>query len=151
MDLILWRHAEAEEGKPDLERELTAKGRKQAARVAEWLQQRLPAQYSVIASPAARAQQTAQALGTRFKTAKQMAPGASVSSLLEAAQWPDQKGTVILVGHQPDLGRAAAYLVSGSQSESWSVKKGGLWWLSNRLRDDENQVVVRAVISPDLL
>ena len=151
MDLILWRHAEAEEGNADLERELTAKGRKQAARVAEWLQQRLPAQYSVIASPAARAQQTAQALGARFKTAKQMAPGAAVSSLLEAAQWPDQKGTVILVGHQPDLGRAAAYLVSGSQSESWSVKKGGLWWLSNRLRDDENQVVVRAVISPDLL
>mgnify|MGYP003693557069 CR=1 FL=1 len=26
MDLILWRHAEAEDGSPDLARELTAKG-----------------------------------------------------------------------------------------------------------------------------
>ena len=151
MDLILWRHAEAEEGKADLERELTAKGRKQAARVAEWLQQRLPAQYAVIASPAARAQQTAQALGGRFKTEKTIAPGASVSALLQAAQWPDHKGTVILVGHQPDLGQAAAFLVAGSKTESWSLKKGGLWWITNRIRDDENQVVVRAVVSPDLL
>jgi len=151
MDLILWRHAEAEEGKADLERELTAKGRKQAQRVAEWLQQRLPAQYALVSSPAARAQQTAQALATRFKVAKQVAPGASVAHLLEAAQWPEQKGTVILVGHQPDLGRVAAFLVSGTQSGAWSVKKGGLWWLSNRIREEANQVVVRAVVSPDLL
>ena len=151
MDLILWRHAEAEEGKADLERELTPKGRKQAARVAEWLLQRLPTHYAVIASPAARAQQTAEALGARVKTAKDIAPGASVAKLLEAAQWPEHKGTVILVGHQPDLGRAAAYLVSGSQAESWSLKKGALWWLSSRTRDDESQVVVRAVVSPDLL
>ena len=150
MDLILWRHAEAEEGKADLERELTAKGRKQAERVAEWLQQRLPAQYALISSPAARAQQTARALAPRFKVAAHIPPGASVAHLLEAAQWPDQRGVVILVGHQPDLGRAAAFLVSG-QHASWSVKKGGLWWLTNRIRDEENQVVVRAVVSPDLL
>jgi len=44
MDLILWRHAEAEDagGKPDLERNLTRHGRKQAARMAEWLKPRLP-------------------------------------------------------------------------------------------------------------
>ena len=40
MDLILWRHAEAEEaddGRPDLERKLTARGERQATRVALWL------------------------------------------------------------------------------------------------------------------
>ena len=42
MELILWRHAEAEPGEPDLGRKLTAKGEKQARRVAEWLQTRLP-------------------------------------------------------------------------------------------------------------
>jgi phosphohistidine phosphatase len=154
MDLILWRHAEAEDGKPDLQRELTPKGRKQAQRVAEWLQQRLPASYVLIASPAARARQTAEALATKFRTDPSIAPGASVAKLLQAAQWPDHKGLVILVGHQPDLGRAAAHLVGahppGGQ-ESWSLKKGGLWWLSNRVRDEEDQVVVRAVASPDLL
>ena len=36
MDLILWRHAEAEDGANDLARELTQKGHKQAARVADY-------------------------------------------------------------------------------------------------------------------
>ena len=150
MDLILWRHADAEDGADDLARELTAKGRKQAARVAEWLQQRLPDGYALVASPAARAQQTAQALGRRIRTERNLAPGASVAALLKAAGWPDNGGTVVLVGHQPDLGRAAAHLVAGSHA-GWSIKKGGLWWLSNRQRDEESQVVVRAVVSPDLL
>ena len=149
MDLILWRHAEAEDGANDLARELTAKGAKQAARVAEWLLQRLPSRFLVIASPAARAQQTAQALGVPVRTAREIAPGAAVSAIVGAAGWPDHKGTVVLVGHQPDLGQAAAFLTCGAQG--WvSIKKGGLWWLSDRARD-ENQVVVRAVVSPDLL
>jgi len=41
-------------------------------------------------------------------------------------------------------------LLSGAEAE-WSVKKGGLWWLSHRERDGSAQVVVRAVIAPDLL
>ena len=150
MDLILWRHADAEDGADDLARELTPRGRKQAARVAEWLQQRLPDGYALVASPAARAQQTAQALGRRIRTEPGLAPGASVAALLRAAGWPDHAGTVIVVGHQPDLGRVAAHLVAASHS-GWSIKKGGLWWLSNRQRDEASQVVVRAVVSPDLL
>ena len=151
MDLILWRHAEAEEGANDLARELTPKGQKQAARVAEWLLHRLPARFLLVASPAARAQQTAQALGIPAKTAKEIAPGASVSAILKAAGWPDYKGTVVLVGHQPDLGQAAAFLVAGSTGGGLSIKKGGLWWLSDRVREEATQVVVRAVVSPDLL
>jgi phosphohistidine phosphatase len=150
MDLILWRHAEAEEGSNDLERELTAKGHKQAARVAEWLLHRLPARFALISSPAVRAYQTAQTLGVAVKTAKDIAPGAAVSAILKAANWPDYKGTVVMVGHQPDLGHAAAFLVAGSKG-GVSIKKGGLWWLSNRVRDDEAQVVVRVVVSPELL
>ena len=150
MDLVLWRHAEAEEGGTDLARELTLKGQKQAARMAEWLLHRLPARFALISSPAARAQQTAQALGIPVKTAKDIAPGAAVSAILKAAGWPDYKGTVVMVGHQPDLGHAAAFLVSGSQG--WvSIRKGGLWWLTDRVRGEAAQVVVRAVVSPDLL
>jgi phosphohistidine phosphatase len=149
MDLILWRHAEAEEGENDLARELTAKGQKQAVRVAEWLLQRLPAKFTLISSPAARAQQTAEALGVPVKTVKDIAPGAAVSAILQAAGWPDHKGTVVLVGHQPDLGHAAAFLVTGAHSEV-SIKKGGLWWLNDRTREDGAKVVVRAVVSPDL-
>src|SRR4051812_27646336 len=101
MELILWRHAEAEDGTPDLERELTPKGREQAARVAAWLLARLPAGYTVIASPAARAQQTAAALKVPVKTLRQLAPGAKVAAIAQAAGWPGSAGTVIVVGHQP--------------------------------------------------
>ncbi|MGH8704682.1 MAG: phosphohistidine phosphatase SixA [Burkholderiales bacterium] len=150
MELILWRHADAEEGEPDRDRNLTSKGRKQAARVAEWLQGRLPSKFTVIASPARRARQTAEALKSRFKTSERLAPGAAVGEILELAGWPRRRGVVVLVGHQPDLGRVAAYLAAGAKAD-WSVKKGGLWWMVNRVRDRETQVVVRAVIAPDLI
>ncbi len=150
MDLILWRHAEAEDGAPDLERCLTQRGHKHAARMAEWLLQRLPAKFVVLASPARRAQETAQALGVAFKTIPGLAPGASVQAVLEAAAWPERKSAVVVVGHQPDLGRVALHLVSGAAGDG-AIKKGGLWWLTNRVRDDETQVVVRAVVAPDLI
>ena len=150
MDLILWRHADAAEGEPDLERKLTAKGRKQAVRVAKWLLARLPSRFTVLASPARRAQETAAALGVPFKTIEVLAPGAGIEEIVGAAGWPDAKKPVIVIGHQPDLGRAAAFVVSGARS-SWSIKKGGLWWLESRARDGEAQVVVRAVLAPDLL
>ena len=150
MDLILWRHADAAEGAPDLERKLTAKGRKQAARVARWLLARLPSRFTILASPARRAQETAAALGIPFKTVETLAPGAGIEEILGAAGWPDASKPVIVVGHQPDLGRAVAYVVAGARA-SWSVKKGGLWWVEARERGGERQVVVRAVLAPNLL
>ena len=150
MDLILWRHAEAEETQPDLARKLTVRGQKHAARTAEWLLQRLPSKFTVLASPAERTRQTALALGVPFKTVQSLSPGASVADVLKSAEWPQRKGAVIVVGHQPDLGRVAAYLLSG-KSNDWTIKKGGLWWLTNRVRNDEAQIVVRAVVGPDLL
>jgi phosphohistidine phosphatase len=149
MDLIIWRHAEAEDGAPDLERKLTAKGRKQAERVAQWLLQRLPARFALIASPAARALQTAEALGVPIKTDKTLAPGATPAALMKACGWPDYKSAAVIVGHQPDLGHMVAELL-GSRG-GFSIRKGGLWWISNRVRDEKDQVVVRAVVSPDLL
>ena len=151
MDLILWRHAEAEENaKDDLRRRLTSKGRKQAKRAAEWLLQRLPARFVLVASPALRAHQTAQALGVPIKTDDKLGPGASAKAIIEAVGWPDYKGAVVVVGHQPDLGRTAALLLSGKAAE-WSVKKGALWWLTSRERGGGLQVVVRAVLAPDFL
>ena len=150
MELILWRHAEAEDGVPDLQRELTSRGHKHAARVAAWLLQRLPAKFSVIASPAERTRQTAHALGVSFKTAAELLPGAPVDAVLRAVEWPERERAIVVVGHQPTLGQVAALLVSGAPAD-WTAKKGGLWWLTNRVRNDEAQVVVRAVVTPDLL
>ena len=143
MQLILWRHADAEDGADDLARKLTAKGRKQAEQVAAWLLKRLDT-FEVVASPAVRAQQTAEALGKKITTVKSLAPGASVSAILKAAGWPSGEETVVLVGHQPDLGNALAVLLTGEAAD-WRLQKGALWWIG------ENPPLVKAVVSPDLL
>jgi phosphohistidine phosphatase len=139
MDLILWRHADAEGGAPDWARELTPKGRAQAARVAAWLDEHLPEHYRLLASPAVRAQQTAQALRKDFETVNELASGASVEAILKVA---GMAGTVVVVGHQPELGRAIAYVLCGAERD-WGVEKGALWWLTGKS--------VKTVVSPDLL
>ena len=93
MDLILWRHAEAEPGEPDLGRRLTAKGVKQAERMGAWLERHLPDSARILVSPADRAQQTALGLKRKFKTVDELAPGASAAAVLAAANWPDSQGT----------------------------------------------------------
>ncbi|HSD42283.1 MAG TPA: histidine phosphatase family protein, partial [Burkholderiales bacterium] len=108
MDLILWRHAEAEDGGADAARALTARGRRQAKSLARWLRKRLPDGCRILVSPAVRAQQTAAALGLEFATEPRVDVGALASDVLAVAGWPDNGDAVLVVGHQPTLGRAAA-------------------------------------------
>lgn len=150
MELILWRHAEAEEGSPDSSRELTGKGRKQAERMAEWLRPRIPEHTRIIVSPAKRTQQTAAALISEFETLKDISPGASPRALLAAAGWPDAQGAVLVVGHQPTLGEVAALLMSGSP-QGWSLRKGAVWWFANNKRGLSAELLLRSVISPDMV
>ena len=142
MDLILWRHADAQDGADDMARRLTPKGEKQAAAMARWLRAHLPRDYTVLASPAVRAQQTAAALGANIITEKTLAPGATVAEIARAVE--NHEGLVIVVGHQPDLGRAAAHL-AGARGE-WHVDKGAVWWFAG-----SEPAHIKAVISPDLL
>jgi len=151
MDLILWRHAEAEDaaaGGDDLRRALTTDGEQQAERMAEWLDHRLARSTRILVSPALRCQQTAKALGRKFRTVPAIAPGASADELIAAAGWPDATDPVLVVGHQPTLGEAAALLLAGTP-QSWSVKKGAAWWLRHRVRSEDGQTVLYAVQSPD--
>ena len=153
MDLILWRHAEAfemREEHDDLDRALTPKGERQAQRIATWLNRQLPSSARVMASPARRAQQTAAALERKIKTVPALAPDGTVEGLLHAVRWPDAREPVLVVGHQPTLGLCAAYLLAG-QAQAWPVRKGALWWLRAREREGVLQVVLHAVVSPELV
>lgn len=147
MDLILWRHADAEDGVPDDGRRLTAKGCRQAKKMADWLSARLPAGWRVVSSPAARACETAAALAVDFSIEPALSTAANPRGLLKAAGWPGGEGAVVVVGHQPTLGEAAALALTG-QVQGWSVKKGAIWWIR---RDDDGAVAVRAVITPGAL
>lgn len=153
MDLLLWRHAEAHEAQPggdDLARTLTPRGEKQAARMAVWLDRQLPEGARILVSPARRTEQTALALGRKFKLREELGPGATVEQLLQAVQWPDGRGVTVVVGHQPVLGQTIARLLAIHGSEC-SVKKGAVWWLRHRLRDGISQTTLVSVQSPDVL
>ncbi|WP_444847478.1 SixA phosphatase family protein [Duganella caerulea] len=153
MDLILWRHAEAEEaqaGMADLERALTAKGQKQARRMGQWLDSQLPDSCRVLSSPALRTLQTAEALGRKFKIHSDLAPGADPSDILKAANWPANKDTVLVVGHQPTLGQAASLLLTGDDLE-WDIRKASAWWFAQRVPGDAMSVYLKAVMAADLV
>lgn len=168
MDLILWRHADAgnplDDAVADLQRPLSPKGAKHAVRMAEWLQRALPEQTRVVVSPALRCQQTARALGRKFRTRDALGPGGGVGALLALAGWPDRRTPVLVVGHQPTLGATAAWLMAGpgagvggeaaealepSGAPSWAMRKGAVWWLRRRERAGRPEVVLVAVRSPD--
>ena len=145
MDLILWRHAEAEAGSPDSARKLTEHGREQALRIAAWLKPRLPGNCEILVSPAVRAQQTVEALGVAFMTTPAVGTDAVATDVIAAVDWPARSRAILIVGHQPTLGRVAAMSVSGAQAD-WDIGKGALWWI----RHSGGETRLFAAIDPEL-
>lgn len=150
LDLILWRHAEAQDGTPDHARALTAKGSKQAEKMATFLRRHLPEQTRILVSPAVRTRQTVTALTTHFVLTPAISPGASAQAIFEATDWPHAEGTVLVVGHQPTLGEVAAHLLDSTQT-SLSIRKGAIWWFCLRQREGQLHVTLRMVVTPEFL
>lgn len=148
MELILWRHAEAEDGTPDRARALTKKGVKQAERVARWLNAHLEGDWRVLASPAKRALQTVEPLGREFEVNEAIGTDSNEDLLLHEVGWPAGDTGVIVVGHNPTFGAVAARLLGARHD--LVVKKGAAWWFSTRDRLGQGEVVLRAVVNPDL-
>jgi phosphohistidine phosphatase len=152
MELILWRHAEAEDanGKSDPERSLTKKGRKQAERVAAWLETRIDSDWRILVSPTKRTLQTVEPLDQAYEVSEAVGTGTSPNALLRATGWPDGKRNVLVVGHQPTLGEIAAELLD-IRDGGLSVRKGAIWWFASRSRDGGRETLLKAVLSPDLI
>jgi phosphohistidine phosphatase len=152
MNLILWRHAEAEDqAASDLARQLTGRGIKQAQAAAKWLKSRIDDDAVFLVSPATRTVQTMEAFGDRYRVVQELAPGAGAQTVLDVVEWPRGIAeTVVVVGHQPTLGRVAASLMTGHEAD-WTMKKAGIWWFQQRSRAGDDQIVLRAVAGPDLL
>lgn len=152
-EIIFWRHAEAhdaDEGQDDLERKLTVKGQRQAERVAFWLDRNLPQQCKVFVSQARRAQQTARCLPRRHKTSPELNPDARPEAVLAAVGWGSQSEPTVLIGHQPWIGECIHWLLMDAMAPM-AVRKGAVWWLQSRARDAGQEIIVRAVATPELL
>jgi len=147
MELIVWRHAEAEDSSPDAARKLTTKGEKQAQKMASWLKERIKKPVRILVSPVVRTQQTVTALSTKFEISTEVGIGSSAERILHAAGWPDAEGTVLVIGHQPTLGQVAATLLTGQESD-WKVEKGAVWWFSTSVEWGDPITALRAMITP---
>ena len=114
MRVYLCRHAKAAPGEPDEARELTGKGRRQAAELGERLAGLPEPPVVVLSSPLVRARQTAEAIasatGAPLELERRLAPGAAVDDLRDAVSGRD--GPVATVGHQPDCSEIA-FAVTG--------------------------------------
>lgn len=162
MDLILWRHAEADEltgiehlsesalALADMQRALTPRGEKQAARMAAWLDRQLPDGIRILCSPAKRCEQTVRPLSRKTKSRIELQPGAAPEALLDLVQWPVFSMPTLVVGHQPMLGRVAAQLLGIMEGEC-AIKKGAVWWLRSREKLGFRQTVLVTVQTPELL
>ena len=118
MELILWRHADAEPGDPDLARRLTSKGQKQAERMAAWLGPRLSG--AITPFP------IATTILLAFTHAQQGAPAAV--GFLRAflpAMWSFALFCFVLAWGVVGLGRDLAFLLA----LALSLGAQGLVWL----------------------
>ncbi len=150
-DIILWRHADAEPGLPDLERQLTRKGKKQAARMGAWLDQQLPETCKILCSPAQRALQTVEVLGRKYKVCESLAPDAGIERALETCH-AGQSKTLLIIGHQPTLGQLASLLLTG-EVQDWTLRKGSILWIAKRKEDDGDEMqpyYIKAALQPEM-
>ncbi|HQR46387.1 MAG TPA: phosphohistidine phosphatase SixA [Thermoanaerobaculia bacterium] len=134
MRIHLLRHAEAEDASPtgrDADRRLTEAGRKRMRLVARAISGMEPAYDAILVSPLVRARQTAEPVadacgfkGELLET-RALLPGADPETVLRELTRLGA-GNVLLVGHEPHLGRLFGRLVSGRKELEVPMKKAGL-------------------------
>lgn len=161
MDLILWRHAQAQEleglanagpdyAAADLARPLTAQGLQQAELMAQWLLRHLKGNTQILSSPALRCKQTVLALGRQYSLHEELSPDKEVEDLLSLVRWPLSEQPVLVVGHQPVLSQVVMRLL-GCPAQEGAFRKGAVWWLHSRQRNGRLQTVVATVQSPGFM
>ena len=134
--LYLFRHgiaAEPEEYDTDSERPLTKQGDRKTRKIAQRLYD-LEIQFDLIlTSPLLRAQQTAQillsvGLSSKIEESAALAPSADIGEWLKwYKQWQETGNrSLVLVGHQPDLGNWAETLLWGRSQDALILKKAGI-------------------------
>jgi phosphohistidine phosphatase len=150
MNLILWRHAEAEDANRggDLARELTKRGRRQAKQMAHWLNEHLEGDWRIVVSPAVRTLQTVEPLQRKYEVSQALSTGTLPERLLRETGWPDAGGNVLAVGHQPTLGEVAALLLNGEEG-GVAIRKGAIWWFVTRSREGKMETTLKTVLEPD--
>jgi phosphohistidine phosphatase len=131
MELILFRHGPAEDRAKDgtdASRALTADGIEKTTAASRGLARLVKAPVTILSSPKMRAAQTAAILGKELGVAPEALEALAGDSLegLLASLWKRRDKRVILVGHEPLLGRTIQRLCTGAGTiPSVTLKKAG--------------------------
>ena len=136
MKLLAVRHGVAEDreafaatGKEDAARPLTTDGRKRMKRIAKGLAGEVPKLDVLATSELARALQTAWILAGAYDDVvptpiEPLRPDAELATLLAWLRQQDPGYTIALIGHEPHLGIAVSWLLTGKKQSIISLRKG---------------------------
>jgi len=162
MDLILIRHAEASERDSarwpdDRDRPLTARGVKRFRSMARALAPLVPESAVVWSSALQRAWQTAVILASEANVAapvvyRPLEPGGTMAAIVRRVAAHRDAPGIVLVGHEPDLGRIAAHWLLGRADETLlSFKKGGAACIRFEAEPRPGRGVLLWLLSPRLV
>jgi phosphohistidine phosphatase len=159
VDIYLIRHAHAaslmEAGVvEDVNRPLTETGRNQAKELAAGFQRRKVQPTIVVSSPLLRARETAEGMlknwgdgAPELRICEELAPGGKRRRL--ARYLKDLRTEkVALVGHQPDLGEFAAWLI-GSKKAQIDIAKAGVACIHCELEAGKAEGVLEWLVTPE--
>lgn len=157
-NILLWRHAEAEEGSAtgaDADRALTKRGRKDALKIAVWLVKHLPEDTVILTSPALRCIETATALQIAglsekitIQTAEFLAVDTPLEYYIEQILKHAESKNILFIGHQPNLAHLIGHLIH-LPPEACVVKKGAVWWVRERAAIEGTQRYLFSIQQPD--
>ncbi|QRN40819.1 MAG: hypothetical protein GKC53_01395 [Neisseriaceae bacterium] len=158
MQLLLWRHAEANDHKNDLKRHLTPKGFQQAEKMSKWIKKHFSDEHTVWVSEAFRTQETASFLKHKPLIKPHLNPSSPVNIILNDILDNIFSENIIIVGHQPWIGSLTAYLIYVNYNRHinipiyWPFKRASIWWLEIK-QDNQNSFYtkVKANLTPNLL
>ena len=136
MRLHVVRHAIAEDReafarshKDDATRPLTPDGRRKMERAALGLKELVPELDVLAASPYKRAIETAEIISAAFgglsvERVPDLAPGAGVDRVVSWLADRHARGSVAVVGHEPDLGQLVCALLASTNGPFLELRKG---------------------------
>lgn len=137
MKLLIVRHGVAEDpaafhdaGGADRDRPLTKVGRRKFRRGVAGLRTLVPKLDWIATSPLVRAVQTGEILAEAYEKVKTtqisaLVPNKNPRSVLQWLQKHPADACIAVVGHEPQLGLLASWLLTGLQHSFMPLKKGG--------------------------
>jgi len=158
--LLLIRHGIAEPrsaGTPDAERRLTREGKAKTQRAMRGLASICPELDAILTSPLPRALETAEILAEEIgslsvETFPPLAAGEVSRSLRSSLAERDYRRGVALVGHEPDLGELASYMLTGDETAApLRFRKAGVATFEVASLDELRPALLRWFLPPSLL